>query len=450
MRYERKTSDIFIGEEFRKILNIFKDQSTIAKLLLSRRINKDLLQTDHVNFIDISKTEMDKISYLTQDRIAQISQSDTHDFWTTSRRYKVKPGAFINKMFKNIPGKEVEKFATLWKTFSVEKNFNFKIVSGEDIRKYYLSDKHYSDSGTLDSSCMKHPKCQKYLNIYVENPNVKMLIMTFGDTDQMLGRALLWETMDGKKVMDRIYTVNDEEYLNHFIKWADDNGYYSKKFQNFRSAVQWKKGSQYYDFELSIKIQNYDFEYYPYLDTFKFLDIQEGILSNVCKDIENRSRYRCLISAGGGWENPNFVIMDYIDREYYYYGDMSQVVNNSGETVWAYRGNCSYSNLYETYIMESEALYSESIQDYIYKLDSRNDHVKINDQIEYINAQKVTRTRVKKSIYDLESSFHISPAVSGSMFPTGIETILVDYNTSPFNLTPPEFQTTQATPTAND
>lgn len=433
MRYERKTSDIFIGEEFRKILNIFKDQSTIAKLLLSRRINKDLLQADHVNFIDISKTEMDKISYLTQDRIAQISQSDTHDFWTTSRRYKVKPGAFINKMFKNIPGREVEKFATLWKTFSIEKNFNFKIVSGEDIRKYYLADKHYSDTGTLDSSCMKHPKCQKYLNIYVENPNVKMLIMTFGDTEQMLGRSLLWETMDGKKVMDRIYTVNDEEYLNHFIKWSDDNGYYSKKFQNFRSAVQWKKGSQYYDFELSVKIENYDFEYYPYLDTFKFLDIQEGILSNVCKDIENR--YRCLINAGGSWENPNFVIMDHSDREYYYYGDMSQVVNNSGETVWAYRGNCAYSNLYDTYIMESEALYSDSIQDYIYKLDSRNDHVKINDRIEYINDQKVTRTRFKKSIYDLESSFQS---------PTAIETAwpLEGYLSN--------IQTTQATPTAND
>ena len=99
MNRERKTSDIFISEDFRKILNIFKDQSTIAKLLLKRRIGKELLQADHINFIDISKTEMDKISYLTQDRISQISQSDVHDFWTTSRRYKSKPGAFINKIF---------------------------------------------------------------------------------------------------------------------------------------------------------------------------------------------------------------------------------------------------------------------------------------------------------------------------------------------------------------
>ena len=411
MNRERKTSDIFISEDFRKILNIFKDQSTIAKLLLKRRIGKELLQADHINFIDISKTEMDKISYLTQDRISQISQSDVHDFWTTSRRYKSKPGAFINKIFKNVAGTEVEKFATLWKTFSVEKNFKFKVISGEDIRKYYLSDKHYSDTGTLDSSCMKHTKCQKYLNLYVENTAVKMLIMTFGDTNQMMGRALLWETMDGKKVMDRIYTVNDEEYMNHFIKWSDDNGYYSKKFQNFRSAVQWKKGSNEHDFELKVKLDKHEFNYYPYFDTFKFLDLQEGVISNVCQDINNSSRFKCLVSPSGGWESSSFLIIDHIDREYYYNGDMSQVVNDSGECVWLYRGNCNYSDLYDAYIMPSESIFSEEIRDYIYKNDSRNNQALINEKIELINKEKTFNLNpwanvIRQRIRNIEQDHH--------------------------------------------
>jgi hypothetical protein len=385
-RYERKTADIFISEEFRKILKMFSDKSPIAKLLLKRRINKELLQEDYINFIDSSKTETDKISYLTQDRIEQISQSETHDFWTTSRRYKVKPGAFVNKIFKGIPGSEVEKFSTLWKTFSSCMKINFKVVSGEDIRKYYHVDNHYEHQGTLDQSCMKHSKCQKYLNIYTENSVVSMIVMTYDDTDKILGRALLWETTDGKKVMDRIYTTNDDLYLNHFVKWADDNGYYSKKFQNYRSAVQWQKGNQDYDIEFEVKLDNYHFDYYPYLDTFKFLDLETGLISNVCK--EHSSRYKCLVSPGGGYEFANFLILDSISREYFYYGDMTQVQNESGELVWVYKGNCNYSNINDCYVLPSESIWQEEVSDYVYIDHTRNDQERYNQQLERVLISK--------------------------------------------------------------
>jgi hypothetical protein len=217
--------------------------------------------------------------------------------------------------------------------------------------------------------------------------------------------------MDGKKVMDRIYTVNDEEYMNHFIKWSDDNGYYSKKFQNFRSAVQWKKGSNEHDLELKVKLDKHEFNYYPYFDTFKFLDLQEGVISNVCQDINNSSRFKCLVSPSGGWESSSFLIIDHIDREYYYNGDMSQVVNDSGECVWLYRGNCNYSDLYDAYIIPSESIFSEEIRDYIYKNDSRNNQVLINEKIELINKEKTFNLNpwgnvIRQRIRNIEQDHH--------------------------------------------
>ena len=116
--YERKTSDIFISEQLRNILEIFKDKSEVAKLLLQRRLPRELLIEDHVNFIGVSSSDQTKISYLTTDRIELISKSETEDFWSGSKRFISKPGSFIGKILKDIPSKEVENFSNLYKTFS--------------------------------------------------------------------------------------------------------------------------------------------------------------------------------------------------------------------------------------------------------------------------------------------------------------------------------------------
>ena len=90
--YERKTSDIFISDQLRNILEIFKDKSEVAKNLLYKRLNKDILVDEHINFICVSKNDPTKISYLSQDRIENIAKSETDDYWTTPKRFAFKPG----------------------------------------------------------------------------------------------------------------------------------------------------------------------------------------------------------------------------------------------------------------------------------------------------------------------------------------------------------------------
>jgi hypothetical protein len=158
--YERKTSDIFISDQFRNILEIFKDKSEVAQLLLYRRLNKEVLVDDHVNFICVSKNDPTKISYLTTERVEVISKSETDDYWTTSKRYACKPGAFIGKILKDISPKEVENFANLYKTFASKADIEFKIVTGSDILNYYHQDSYFNQNGTLGNSCMKTNSCK--------------------------------------------------------------------------------------------------------------------------------------------------------------------------------------------------------------------------------------------------------------------------------------------------
>ena len=99
MPYERKTYDLFISDELRDILEQIKDESVVADLLLKRRHSKEDLADDPVNFISVSSQDSGRISYLTSERMGQIEQNT---YWTSGRRFHVKPGGFVTKIFKNM------------------------------------------------------------------------------------------------------------------------------------------------------------------------------------------------------------------------------------------------------------------------------------------------------------------------------------------------------------
>ena len=66
MAYERKTSDIFISDELRKILTEIESQSIVASLLLKKRHSNEDLVDGFVNHISVSTQDKSKISYLTK------------------------------------------------------------------------------------------------------------------------------------------------------------------------------------------------------------------------------------------------------------------------------------------------------------------------------------------------------------------------------------------------
>lgn len=138
-------------------------------------------------------------------------------------------------------------------------------VSGEDIRHWYLRDNYQATSGELSNSCMSYDYCQGFLDLYCMNPDQVSLLVLKSKEDKLIGRALLWTLDNGDKFMDRVYSVMDSD-RRLFTDHARDNGWVHTK------DGMLKKGKELYDeSHLYVTLDRSKFDYYPYLDTLKYL-----------------------------------------------------------------------------------------------------------------------------------------------------------------------------------
>ena len=355
MPYERKTQDVLISKELRELLLEFSNESVVAQLLLKKRHTKEDLVDSPVNYISISNQDKTKISYMTMDRMSAIPEDE---YWTSSRRFQAKPGAFIGKIFKNVSGRDVEKFSNLFRSQSNKPTFTFDVVNGEEIRKYYHYDSYsYTDRGSLGASCMKHDSCQNYLDMYAENTEtIKMLVM-LNEDGGLMGRALLWN-FDSHKVMDRIYTSSDEDLLFFFKKWATENGYVYKSEQNWSNTLFFEKlGGEKKELKLCIKLTKFHSKY-PYMDTFKFIDGETGNLYNYQPEID----FGTLCSSEGSVQGSDYLRLDGITKSYRYSNDCQWI-----DYLGIYTGvGMEWSEVNNQYILRENCEYNEEAHDYLF------------------------------------------------------------------------------------
>ena len=371
--------NISISDELFDVVRRFSDQSVVANMLYKQRCSIDDLVDNHVDYISICKKDKNKISYLTKDRIDSISKNGESNFWSTSKRFVIRPGAFVRKIFKDIPEKEVEKFANLYRSVVNAPEFTFKIVEGQELLDWYRYEKYAAQGSSLGASCMKHPSCQKYLHIYKDNPDeIKMLLMINRD-GLLIGRSLLWDSL---KVMDRIYTINDDNYTFQFKNWADNNGYLYKREQKWNNTLYFEsKGETIYK-EQSIKLKVFNYSYYPYFDTFKFLDKESGTLYNyIPKGIKV-----VTLSTGDGSQQPeNFLAMD----------EKTNLFFNHHDTIYldyldmrVYSSNTNFSDINDCYIHKDDCIYNDEIRDYLFIDESKNNQIKLKARLEYLEKSK--------------------------------------------------------------
>lgn len=416
MPNERKTFDIHISNELRELLNVIKTESLVASLLLRTTHEVEQLVDSPMNYISISSSDRTKLSYLSTDRLFSIP---TNEYWTSSRRYFAKPGAFVTKVFKDIPAKEIEVFSNLFRTHSKKREFELQVVRGEKIREYYFYESYNSDGrGSLGVSCMKHQHCQKYFDLYTDNEdNVSMLAMV-NDKGRLIGRALLWD-FESHKIMDRIYTQNDEELTFHFKQWATDNGYFYKSEQNWYNSLYFEQlGKEKQELHLSIKLPKGRQHFYPYMDTFKFLDLKTDVITNYIP--EDTSNMKILCSSEGGKNNHDYLVLDGIDRVFRYRNDAAflEYIN-----VWTARQNVIYSNYNDKYILNKDSYYEELIGDYIFNeenFDKNSKRVldaidrKKKEKEEYDKRSDKSKTKTKKDLEkDMISSWDTLGAMRG-------------------------------------
>lgn len=305
---------------FDKDLICFLDKTSINKvsMLLLNGIG-DLI-SEQGNFISRDPSRLDFLTYFPKSKLKRVMVDHNNpslglsiEPWSEPGRVPIRVGRFAKKFIseeaiKNykVTDKDIEDFVNLYKSYFIRKSENLKIVEGKEILKWYLEDNYALINGdrygTLWNSCMRYCDRNKYMDLYTKNKNIKMLIL-INDDGKLIGRALLWNNVQDKngisyKVMDRIYTIYDHD-VNFFKDWAKENGYIHKAEQSAKNEkyfiVDGKRAKLY----LSVQLDEWKIKYYPYLDTFKFFDFDEGILHN-----NHMSNFQYILTHSNGKLEP--------------------------------------------------------------------------------------------------------------------------------------------------
>lgn len=273
---------------------------------------------------DYGRLFIDKIDEEQPQRVGQyFGSTGQNAIASLSNRGRVKMGRVIRKILPEIPDKELEALVNSLKSETT--GYEIKLVKGDDIAKYYRKescDQNLLSYGTLNSSCMMDKASEKpyIFDIYTKNTESCQLAVMLNDSGQLVARALVWKVneiiyADEKKaakvwsdlkwhpygqfskaetknlyVMDRVYYTKDW-MENAFFKWANQNGFMMKT----RDGVSYK-GELFYP-TLNIKVNKIAYRQFPYLDTFRFYHVQDGILSN--KGQEDERGFELTSTSGG-------------------------------------------------------------------------------------------------------------------------------------------------------
>ena len=286
MNSVRINSNLVVDKEFFNFLT--STNNIISNVILNGDTEKG------INYI--KPIDSETISYLSDEK-----KKDGINPFTQSNRIKIRIGRLISKLISNyitelnISNSHIESFVNHYKSWFDTSCLEYRIVEGEEIKKWYLDRNYFTlggyPSGTLWNSCMRYQERQSFLELYTINKDIKMLILTtkVDDEEKLRARAILWNNVivtesqedlgQSIKVMDRIYSVFDSDVIL-LKRWAEQNGYICKWEQNAKSHQYFDIKNNPIKIKCQIHLDKFILKYYPYLDTFPFFDRTNGVITN--------------------------------------------------------------------------------------------------------------------------------------------------------------------------
>lgn len=217
-------------------------------------------------------------------------------------RNNIKVGRFIKGIFGDkFTDKQIETFVNQYKSIKEDSSYEFKLVSGDEISKWYLPENSkYPGRGTLGSSCMATESKNHFFKLYIQNPEVCSLLILL-EGDKLIGRALVWkiykiipynwDPKEGYKIskdinltgveyfMDRVYTSEDW-LVNKFFEYSEKMNWCRRAYQSASNEQHvYYKGDKFFT-TMSVKVKKLSYEPYPYLDTLKRYNHFDGTLNN--------------------------------------------------------------------------------------------------------------------------------------------------------------------------
>lgn len=369
------------NDSFKKILNDINHPiaSQLMKLIgTDIKTNYNALKTTDKN---------DQVEFISNNQYIKLEKELSPDKIFNKKGNISSIGRIVRSILKDssitFTDSDIEGFVNLYKAKHDElagETEKIRVVSGKEIKYWYDAD-NYSrnfDTGTLYNSCMRYKKCEPYFDIYTENPEQCSMVIYLDDQNQLLARALLWKLSYSSKefdyYLDRIYYTKDSQ-VQLLKQWMRDN----KKFTNVGFHGE-ATGS------MSVKLNNSDFDYYPYVDTLYYLNTSTSTLYNEQEDgcdveLQDTSGGTSIIGTYCEYEEQTFpddecvwskhhnVAMHAdnarysdVDQDYYWYGD---AVYSKYKDSWLLKEKCSYSKHLDDWLPDDES--------YLVYLDSERD-----------------------------------------------------------------------------
>jgi hypothetical protein len=253
-------------------------------------------------------------------------------------RNQIAIGRLVNKIF---PGKynskQVEDFVNSFKAVVEKSGEHFELVEGDEIEYWYWYENYKVRAGALGTSCMAQKR--GLFRIYTQNQDVcKLLILK--EDDKIIGRSLIWKLKsiniigeDPGYFMDRQYTIKESD-VQKFKNYAKEQGWFYKSSNNHHSFGTVNINGVDKNIEMTVEVNAKDYGRYPYMDTFRRYDVDNGILHN---DDERESDYE------------DQYILESTDGSY-------EIIEGG-----------VYSEWYDRRIPEHESVWSEPLSDHLYE-----------------------------------------------------------------------------------
>ncbi len=356
-------------------------------------------------------------------KMYRLKNSQTNAVWN-QQRTELQIGRFVTKVLQKttdalikIDQNDINAFVDKFKAyrdFQTTKKDKFEVVQGEDIRKWYDENNYEDPQYHLANSCMRYDRCQRYLNIYTENTNqVSMVIMKGTDPDKIIGRALIWKLDNGSTYLDRPYANNDED-VNLFKQWGKDKGY-----MVYGDSYQHKQ----------VTLDKSNFQYYPYMDTFKYLNRDLKVLSTDSNEFDdNNQDWIRLESTGGDYEEAQTGIYseylgEYIDEEYAVFAeDLQSYIHSDDAYYLEYKdeyvsneADVVYSEYDSNYYLEEDAVNSDYLGDWVYANDAMEVYYSSEDQT-WVPDNFMTRGLADEYFIEYKNKICLSACVFKSPF----------------------------------
>jgi hypothetical protein len=288
---------ITFSEDVKEIFNKIQNENQIALFLLNQLSAKGEMEIDG----EIKNVE---------EVFVHPKKSDFFEIYYTKpngskAKQEMKIGKFITALLDQIKNKkihvkpnDIEAFVKKVYAYresggQVDTNYEYALVDGKDINKYYLESNSECLSGGLGGSCMRYEERNKFVSVYANEFKqfVKLLVKRNKMTDKIVARALLWKTDQGM-YLDRIYAT-DDKIIEEIIEYA-------KKAYKIKEAYNMKEFSK--NFTITIKMDSkFEPEYMPYLDTFnhavyntdkkEFILCTENTLNKIIENIDSDIEY---------------------------------------------------------------------------------------------------------------------------------------------------------------